>query len=43
MYVTNICNLGKGDLRVYCGEKDSMEDNQVMRDCIQREKKVAED
>ena len=25
------------------GEKDFMEDNQVMRDCIQREKRAAED
>ena len=46
----NVCNLGKSDLdkldmtcqKVYYGEKDFMEDNQAMRDYIQREVKVAE-
>ena len=46
-YVINVCNLGKGDLeeqlKVYYGEKDFMEDNQMMRDYIQRETKVTED
>ena len=46
-YVINACNLGKGDLeeqlKVYYGEKDFMEDNQMMRDYIQRETKVTED
>ena len=46
-YVINVCNLGKGDLeeqlKVYYGEKDFMEDNQMMRDYIQRETEVTED
>ena len=46
-YVINVCNLGKGDLeeqlKLYYGEKDFMEDNQMMRDYIQRETKVTED
>ena len=46
-YVINVWNLGKGDLeeqlKLYYGEKDFMEDNQMMRDYIQRETKVTED
>ena len=46
-YVINVWNLGKGDLeeqlKLYYGEKDFMEDNQMMRDYIPRETKVTEE
>ena len=49
-YVANVCNLGKDDLaklvmavKSALREKDFVEDNQAMRDYIQRETKVPGD
>ena len=49
-YVKNVCNLGEGDLdkldmtvKIVLRSEDFMEDNQAMRNYIQKETKVVED